>query len=61
MDSRGERESGRKGPACWASVLESDPPLYIAGSSPPAQGATLRLMSFCPSQFSYLFPDAGGT
>lgn len=58
---RGERESRRKGPRCWVSVLGDDPALSIAGCSPPAQGGRLRLISFCQSQFSYLFPGNAET
>lgn len=54
-------ESRRKGPGCCISVLEDDLALSIAGCSPPAQGGRLRLISFCQSQFSYLFPGNVGT
>lgn len=49
-------EGRRRGPGCWVSVLESDPAQSIAGCSPQAQGGTPRLISFCQSQFSCLFP-----
>lgn len=59
VERRAEQESRRKGPGSWVSVLESDPPMSIAGCS--SQGGMLRLISFCQSQFSHLFPDTAGT
>lgn len=59
-ERRGERESRGKHPGCWVSELEIDPALSLAGCSSLAQGGTLRLISFCQSPFSCLFPDAAG-